>query len=220
MIFLSYILDKNTPTYGNRNTFDINKQSAISNGNVANDSYIATTVHVGTHIDMPYHFYESGQTIEDYSTDFWIFKNILVIEIKSNDLIIKDELIAKLEKIEDNSYEILIVKTGICNIRDKDEFWKNNYGFHPDIYDYINNKFPDMRVLGFDSISVSSIQDRTLGRETHRRFLNPKKPILLLEDMDLREITAVTKFHEIIVSPLRIADCDGLPCTVFGKVYD
>jgi len=27
-----------------------------------------------------------------------------------------------------------------------------------------------------------------VGREAHRVFLNPKSPILLLEDMDLREV--------------------------------
>jgi len=40
---------------------------------------------------------------------------------------------------------------------------------------------------GFDSISVSSFQNRMVGREAHRAFLDPKAPILLLEDIDLRE---------------------------------
>jgi kynurenine formamidase len=57
-----------------------------------------------------------------------------------------------------------------------------------------------------------------LGRESHKIFLNPKKPILLLEDMDLRDLNKNTKFKEIIVSPIRIANCDGLPCKVFGVI--
>ena len=52
------------------------------------------------------------------------------------------------------------------------------------------------------------------GRKAHKTFLNPEKPILLLEDMDLRDISTLNK---IIVAPLRIANCDGLPCTVFGE---
>ncbi|MCF6331152.1 MAG: cyclase family protein [Sulfurimonas sp.] len=216
MIFLSYTLDENTPTYGNRNKFVIEKKNSINEGKIANDSSIATTVHIGTHIDMPYHFYEDGQTVENYDANFWLFNNPLIIEIEPKVLIIKDELIAKLTSMEDNNYDILIVKTGICNIRDTDEFWEKNYGFHPDIYDYIKNKFSNIRVFGFDSISVSCIQDRLLGREAHKRFLNPKKPILLLEDMDLRDIYETTMIDKIIVSPLRIASCDGLPCTVFG----
>jgi len=227
-VFLSYVLDENTPTYGNRNQFLVEKKSDISKGDVANDSSINTTVHIGTHIDMPYHFYEDGQTIEDFSADFWIFskKEILFLELRigNGELIIRDELIHKLEQFKNNSqfsilnYKLLIVKTGICHKREIEEFWSQNYGFHPDIYDYLVKNFPNVRVFGFDSISVSSFQNRTLGREAHKRFLNPKKPILLLEDMDLRYTDENTNFREVIISPLRIANCDGLPCTIIGKL--
>ncbi|MFK5974994.1 MAG: cyclase family protein [Sulfurovum sp.] len=220
MIFLSYILNEQTPTYGNRNRFEAIKKSDISKGDVANDTTISTTVHIGTHIDMPYHFYEDGQTIKDFDADFWIFKKPLVIEIRQDELIINEKLIEELNNIEDTGFDIVIVKTGICNIRDEDKFWKNNYGFHPDIYDYLISNFPSIRVMGFDSISVSSFANRMLGREAHKSFLNPQKPILLLEDMDLRDIDKNTNFNEIIVSPLRISNCDGLPCTVFGVIDD
>ncbi len=220
MIFLSHILDENTPTYGDRNRFKQIKKSDILNGDVANNTNILTTVHIGTHIDMPYHFYKNGQTIEDYDADFWIFKKSLVLEIKQDNLIINEQLIDRLKYIEDIGYDILIVKTGICNIRYSDKFWKENFGFHGDIYDYLIDYFPSIRVLGFDSISVSSFVNRMIGRESHKRFLNPKKPILLLEDMDLRYINEELDIKKIIVSPLRIANCDGLPCTVFGVLND
>ena len=220
MTYLSYILDKDTPTYGNRNRFEIEKKSDISKGDVANDSSISTTVHIGTHIDMPYHFYEDGQTIEDFGADFWFFKRVLFIEIEPNSYIIKDEVIKKLATIKDIGYEILVVKTGICHRRDSQEFWAENYGFHPDIADYLREYFPKIRVIGFDSISVSSLTDRMLGREAHKRFLDPINPILLLEDMDLRELNKRSTIIELIISPLRISKCDGLPCTVFGVLDD
>ena len=220
MIFLSYVLNQNTPTYGDRNRFDIIKKTAISKGDIANDSFISTTVHIGTHIDMPYHFYDNGQTIEDFDPKFWIFNNPLIVEIKPENLIIKDDLIIKLSRIKDIDFDILIVKTGICNIRDEKKFWSENYGFHPDIYDFLIDRFPKVRVLGFDSISVSSFSDRLLGREAHKRFLNPEKPLLLIEDMDLRTIDEKSTFDKIIVAPLRIAGCDGLPCTVMGLKDD
>ena len=84
VIFLSHILDENTPSYGNRNKFLIEKKSDIQKGDVANDSFIKTTVHIGTHIDMPYHFFENGQTIEDFPADFWLFskEEILFLDLK------------------------------------------------------------------------------------------------------------------------------------------
>ena len=219
-IFLSYILDEQTPTYGDRNKFEQIKKSDISKGDVANDTTISTTVHIGTHIDMPYHFFEDGQNIEDFDADFWIFNKPLIIEINQDNFIINENLINQLDGIEDMGYDILIVKTGICNIRDKKEFWDKNYGFSPNIANYLRNNFSSIRVFGFDSISVSSFQERMIGRESHKAFLDPKNPILLLEDMDLRNINQNTKFEEIIILPLRISNCDGLPCTVIGRIND
>ncbi len=216
MIFLSHTLNENTPTYGNRNQFKMVKKSDISKGDVANDTMLNTTVHIGTHIDMPYHFYEEGQTLMDFDDDFWYFTKPLIIEIHPNDIIIYEELINKLNTINDCGYDILIVKTGIESFRNDKEFWESNYGFHPAIYDYLIKQFPNIRVLGFDSISVSSFKNRLLGREAHKRFLNPNHPILLLEDMKLSFINESTQFDNIIVAPLRIEKCDGLPCTIIG----
>ncbi|HQS67291.1 MAG TPA: cyclase family protein [Sulfuricurvum sp.] len=218
MIFLSYTLHPKTPSYGNRNAFKIEKQSSITQGGTANDSTITTTVHIGTHLDMPYHFFEDGQTIESYDADFFSFTKILFLEVQTKASIIKDELIDLLQNIEDKSYEILIVKTGACNYRNDQQYWERNYGFHPDIYDVIVKKFPDIRIFGFDTISVSSFQHRDIGKEAHKRFLNPNKPILLLEDMDLTQVDAYTNFSSIIIAPLRIEQCDGLPCTVMATL--
>jgi len=218
-LYLSYILDENTPTYGNRNKFLCQKKSDMSKGDIANDSSIETTVHIGTHIDMPYHFYGNGQTIEDFSIGFWNFNTILFIEIKPNDLVIHQELINALEDIENKEkIEFLIVKTGICTQRDSDKFWKENPGFSPDLADYIRSNFPQVRVLGFDSISVSSFTNRMIGREAHKQFLNPEHPILLLEDMDLNAINKENKIQSVDIIPLRIAKCDGLPCTIIAEI--
>lgn len=217
--YLSYILDDNTPSYGNRNKFITTKKSDISKGDIANDTTIETTVHIGTHIDMPYHFFEDGQTIEDFDCGYFSFNEVLFMEVEPKELIIKDVLIKLLDKIEDKSkYEILIVKTGICNKRDTQEFWESNYGFDPSIAEYLRKSFPNIRVFGFDSISVSSFQNRMIGREAHKAFLDPKSPILLLEDMDLREIHKGSIIKKLTIAPLRITKCDGLPCTVTAEM--
>lgn len=220
MIFLSHILNADTPTYGNRNKFLIEKKSDISKGDIANDTHISTTVHIGTHIDMPYHFYEEGKTVTDFDDDFWKFRKPLIIEIIQDELIINKKLIERLSKIKNIGYDILIVKTNSHRYRKEERYWKNNCGFHPDIYTFLAQKFSNIRVIGFDTISVSSFENRALGREAHKAFLNPIHPILLLEDMKLDMISESTDFDKIIVAPLRIEKCDGLPCTVLGLYND
>jgi len=218
-VYLSYILDENTPTYGNRNQFFCEKKSDISKGDVANDSSISTTVHIGTHIDMPYHFFEKGQTIENFDIDYFTSEKVLYIDMIPNDIIVKDDLLELLDKVENKSeYEFLIIKTGICERREKEEFWKKNYGFDPSIATYIREYFSNIRIIGFDSVSVSSFANRMLGREAHRAFLDPEQPLLILEDMDLRDLDKDSKITAMDIVPLRIAKCDGLPCTVLAKV--
>lgn len=214
------MLDENTPAYGNRNRFEVTRNSSIFRGDLANDSSIKTTGHIGTHIDMPYHFFDDGQTIEEFDANFFRFENILVVDFAPKNIIIKDDLVQLLEKISEKSkYEILIVKTGICHKRNTKEFWETNYGFAPEVAAYLREYFPNIRVFGFDSISVSSFTERMLGREAHKAFLNPDSPILLMEDMDLSQVNNKIKFKNITIAPLRIAKCDGLPCTVIAEVY-
>lgn len=219
LIYLSYILNQSAPSYGQRNKFELVKKSSISNGDIANDSFISTTVHMGTHIDMPYHFFENGQTIENFSADFFDFKCVLFLSLTPNGIILKDELLKLLEQVaEKEQYEIIIVKTGICHKRNMPEFSLGNYGFDPIIAEYIRNKFPNVRVFGFDSISVSSFLNRELGREAHKAFLQPSSPIILLEDMDLTMCSIETKIKHLTIAPLRISGSDGLPCTVIVEV--
>ncbi|CAA6812678.1 MAG: Cyclase [uncultured Sulfurovum sp.] len=217
--YLSYILDENTPTYGNRNKFICEKKSDISKGDVANDTSISTTVHIGTHIDMPYHFFDNGQTIEDFDIDYFRFGTILFIDIIPDDIIIKDDLISYLEKVKNkNSYELIVIKTGICERRNTEEFWEKNYGFDPILANYLRENFSNVRVLGFDSVSVSSFSNRLLGREAHKAFLDPSKPILLLEDMDLTLLDKNSTIQKLNIVPLRISKCDGLPCTIIAEI--
>lgn len=215
--FLSYTINECTPTYGNKNKFEILKNKSILDGHGVNESIITMTSHIGTHLDMPYHFYENGQRICDFNDNFWCFEKIKIIEINPSGLVIKDEL---LQKIEPSDCEILVVKTGLCYNRSMDIYWENNYGFSPDIYENLIDKMPNLRVFGFDTISISSFRHRDIGKTAHRKFLNPKKPILILEDMDLTEIYEDSKISKILLAPFRLEKSDGIPCCVIGIIDD
>ena len=216
--YLSYILDAKTPTYGNRSKFICKKKSDILKGDVANDSSINSTVHIGTHIDMPYHFFDDGQSIEDFDVNYFQFSKVLFLTFTPQNIIIKDDLLTLLEQVKDkSSFDLLIIKTGICHKRNERIFWEKNYGFDPEIAYFLRDNFSHIRAIGFDSISVSSFSNRMLGRKSHKAFLDPKQPILLIEDMDLTGLDESSKINKVQVVPLRIAKCDGLPCTIIAE---
>lgn len=218
-IFLSYFINKDTPTYGNRNQVLLTKKSSIEKGDVANETHINSTLHVGTHIDLPNHFYSNGKTLEDYPPDFWFFNRPLFMEIDPVSLVVEKEVINILEQTANKAeFDIIIIKTGYCHIRESRKYWEENIGFSPAIYEYLMANCPNVRIIGFDSISVSSFQHRDTGRLAHKKFLNPNHPILLLEDMNLKVLNNQMNISSVIVAPLLIACTDGSPCNVIATV--
>lgn len=216
-IFLSHILDVNTPSYGAKERFWMERTSDIALGAVSNHSKISASVHIGTHIDFPAHFFENGECVEVYDADFFVFKRPLLIDIAPQSKVISNELIDVLAKIPDIGYDILLVRTGEESKRGEEVYMLQNCGFAPTVADFLRSNFPSLRLMGFDTISVSSFTDRMIGREAHKAFLNPDKPILLLEDMSLAAI-GNSKLASVIVSPIRAVGLDGALCTVFGEI--
>jgi kynurenine formamidase len=176
---------------------------------------MSMSVHTGTHLDMPLHFYADGQDISAYDADFWFFSKPLFVDVKPADYVIENELMSVLENIEDRGFDCIIVRTGFDRF-DEDNADKN-FGFHESIADYIRNKYKNVRLFGMDSLSVSSFQNRPEGRKAHKAFLNPEKPLILLEDMKL-DCDNLNMISKLIILPLRVDETDGLPCTVVGEI--
>ncbi len=220
IVCLSYPLKRNTPAYGNGTGLKIEEGHCISKGDSCNTSVWILPNHLGTHIDLPKHFVQNGKTITDYTPDFWIFHSPYLLDISPvspGKIISQDDI--KLSEIRQD-VDLLIIKTGFCEHRDDTIYWQKNPGFDPFIAELLRNNFPRLRVLGFDSISLSSISNRNLGRKAHKAFLSNEHPILLLEDMDLSKVNSNTLLKMVIISPIFVENADGAPCTIFGSVLD
>jgi kynurenine formamidase len=219
-IYLSYPLNRITPAYGGGDTIKIRQEKNMETGASCNTQHWSSSNHLGTHIDFPKHFARGGATSSSYNPGFWIFDAPFILEISTVEpgVIIEPEAL-EMDIVPDDT-DILIIKTGFCHLRDKDIYWKNNPGFDPAFAIFLRKSFPHLRVLGFDSISLSSFAHRKTGREAHKSFLDHYNPILLLEDMDLTLIGNGTKLNQIIVSPLLVEGADASPSTVFASVLE
>ena len=155
-IYLSYFMDHTTPLYGGGKGISISPDRSILNGDTANTKQLSFQNHSGTHIDFPNHFFENGETADNYP------------------------------------------------------------GFAPILANKLREKFPNLKVIGMDFISLTSYQNRELGREAHRMFLGGDRPILLVEDMDLSKIMNSPK--SISCLPLLINGLDGSPVTIIASI--
>lgn len=219
MILLSHFLDSETPTYGNRDSFIVNEVSQIKKGSSANSSeWKFSTNHIGTHLDVPNHFFENGKTITDYKNEYWYSKKCFLIDVPCN----KAQLIKFSESFLEipKDVEVLLIRTGYESFRSKDKYWNDNPGLSPELGTWLKSNFPSLRIVGFDFISLTSWKFRDEGKEAHRNFLGSSKnynSICIIEDMALSKIDS--QIRDIIISPFFVKGSNGSPVTVFANLY-
>ncbi|MCO4783357.1 MAG: cyclase family protein [Candidatus Cloacimonetes bacterium] len=214
MIRLSWTLNEKTPAYGNGDSLSLKTVKCMHAGDSCNTLQLSLSNHLGTHIDLPFHFDPKGQTLNDYPNDFFYFKNVQLETITKED----GELICKkdLQSIQaDKDCEILLINTGWAKKRHLKSYMMSPPGVHENCADYLRDSFPKLRVLGFDFISLSSFTNRTMGRKSHKAFLAHQRPICILEDMDLRDVKEI---DNLLISPLMIDYADGTPVTVWANI--
>jgi len=217
-IFLSYALDENTPSYGNRDKFIIEPQSEIINGIGANtSSWTFTNNHIGTHMDTPHHFYNSGKKTLDYPAEHFCFEVIYCVEKIQN----SGELFTLTKEELDQfplDIEFLIIKTGYGKFRNLDKYHVDNPGIHSSLANELKDRFPRLRAIGFDFISLTSWNYRDHGKVSHLAFLSDRNNFLIVEDMDLKYVFKKTKFNSLLLAPLRTKQGNGGPVTIIADI--
>ena len=219
-ISLSHWINENTPSYNNSGSFNRFSITSIKNGNSANSEEWKLNNHIGTHIDFPFHFYDNGKKSSDFITSFFITKKIGLIEL---DTICGPGEIISIKHIERQcsllkiDIEVLLLKTGFQKYRNDILYWSENPGYDKLLFGFLKNKFPKLKLFGFDTISLTSVLNRNMGKEAHLSFLNSLDPILVIEDMDLSLLNSNLIFDELIIAPILIENTDGAPVNCILK---
>lgn len=220
IVYLTHPYDEQTPSYGGKDGVRIETQSSIESGDTANTSaWSFSNNHIGTHVDVPYHFSKDGKKLLDYSPGEWLYNKISVIDVPCTT--------AKLIEIEDlnesnisSDVELLLIRTGYESLRSDMRYWNDNPGLSKKLPDDLRCRYPNLRAIGFDFISVTSWKYRQVGRECHKALLSPqgidKRPIIAIEDMSLAPVSGTIKWA--LVSPLLFTDGNGAPVTVFAEL--
>lgn len=206
-MFLSFPLAEDTPAYGGETgKISFKRIRSISNGDTSNNLYISFPNHIGTHIDFPFHFSNEGKSGDTYTADFWLFNKVglLVCPI--------EEIPEKIQTLPVD-IEFLILKTGFGSKRAEQIYWSEQPVIPASYAGMLRQAFPNLRVFGFDMISLTSKLDRAEGKKAHIAFLLEHE-ILVVEDMKLNEL--YTTPMSVVISPLQIAGADGAPCSIIA----
>jgi len=216
MILISYPLDTVSPIYPGTPATKISPDRSIERGDSANTSVISISSHTGTHIDVPRHFCRDGLSVRDIFQRVNSYSPAYCIDlpVTGDCCICPDELDKLLAGKEDAG--ALLIRTGMWLLRNSDP--QTYATVHPwvraDVAAFLRRKCPHIRILGIDTISISTPSRRKEGRDSHRAFLCDENPILLLEDADLSPAFPKEGFA-LNVIPWLIEDLDGVPVTAF-----
>jgi kynurenine formamidase len=212
IIPISYPLTTKTPLYPNTPVPIIHTLRSTENGDSANTGAITFSTHSGTHIDAPFHFCNEGKTIAGCLTLDNTFFPAYCIEVckpKGEEISVSD-LKNRISDVQDA--EALLIHTGWDAIRSKDpqRYSQDHPWVSSEVPHFLREKCPKLRLFGIDQVSISSVLHRDAGHECHRKFLCGKRPILILEDLNLSDIGVNGRF-QLHVYPYMIDEVDGIP---------
>lgn len=213
--FLSHQLAEEMPVYGSSAAIDIKPVKAIVRGDSSNVYSMTLQNHWGTHVDCPAHFFQNGLKIKDFDADFWLFikPQIIPVRAEPGKIISENDLPMKIKSDTD----FLILKSGWGKFRGDPVYYERNPGIDPSFGQMLRRNYPYIRAVGMDWISLSSYENREIGREAHKVFLNPTaegNPIMIVEDMNLPD--DIEELNSVYIAPMRFEGIDSAPCTIIG----
>lgn len=215
VILLSHHLSETTPTFAGGPPLKIQGLKEIENGDSSNSYILTMQNHLGTHIDAPRHFDPNGKPITSFPIDSFIFTRPKLIDIPKGALGSID--VSDLEPLRDkiSDTDLLMIRTGFQEYRsDTQKYSFSNPSISIEAAKYLTT-FPNLRAIGFDTISAACPERREEGRTTHRVLLTDRD-FFIVEDMDLKQYPSDCK--RILIIPIFIEGVDSSPCTILAEV--
>ena len=216
-ILLSHELSDSLSAYGNGKRISVNTLHSMKNGDSSNNTSIELPSHYGTHIDLPRHFLENGKTLSSYNISNFISEKIQIIDARfysPHNFLIKEDLLK--DQAPSDTIDVVLIYFDYSSQRGSEKYWKYNPGFSFSFAEQLKLKYPNIKIFGFDLMSLSSYQQREIGRDAHKVFLS--NDIIILEDMNMACFDKVIPLlKRIIVAPLMVKGAEGAPVTVIGE---
>lgn len=177
--------------------FSYKLTATIEDTGSVNIGKIETNVHIGTHIDAPFHFTKAGKTVEQLPIDTYIGKAIVLDVSNTN------EINANILNNHQWMPEIKRVLLHTSLINEPEYFPVSIPYLNPDIAPFLQAR--GVTLLGVNMPSVDDLNSKTLP--THHAL--HKHGISILENLLLDDITP--GIYELIALPLKIKGADGSP---------
>lgn len=175
------------------------------------------SIHCGTHLDAPYHFYETGMKVDELSIDKFFGKGVLVdVEntVQEAMPISLDQIfsISKLNNYEDNDLQniVVLIHTGWGRRFGTESYYSKN----PFLSNEAAKWFADK---GIKAIGLDFPPDKKQGADVHKILLGAE--VCIIENLTNMEKLKHKNF-ELLYFPIKIRGQGGGPVRIVAEVKE
>ncbi len=201
LIDVSVPLDSNSPTYPGNTPFQLEAIKRLARGDSSNVSSVHMSVHGGTHVDAPRHFFDAGGGVESLPLEM-LCGRARVIELTTRRGVTAEDL-AAFDLKEDIR---LLIKTHNSRLWGSPEFHQDFIGLTGPAAQFLVEH--GVKVVGVDYLSVEEFKKP--GAPAHHALLGAGT--IVIEGLNLRDVEPGT--YEMFCLPLAIVGSDGAPARV------
>ncbi|MGE0448900.1 MAG: cyclase family protein [Vicinamibacterales bacterium] len=201
LIDITVPLDSRLATYPGNPPFSLHPVKRIAEGGSSNVSSIRMSVHAGTHVDAPRHFFDDGGGAESLPLEL-LCGRTRVVELTTRRAITAEDL-AGLDLREDIR---LLLKTHNSRLWAFPDFQADFIGVTENGARYLVDR--GVKVLGVDYLSIEDY--KTPGAPAHRVLL--RAGTVIIEGLNLRDVEPGS--YEMFCLPLPVVGGDAAPARV------
>ncbi|MDD3122144.1 MAG: cyclase family protein [Candidatus Izemoplasmatales bacterium] len=161
---------------------------------------ITSAMHVGTHLDSPFHFIKDGNSIDDIDIN-QVVGDASVVKVTVVDNVIATASIEKQYNSLEHKHPILLISTNHSELFNKNEYFLECPSFEKSIFDFVIKY--RITCIGLDLPTIQYASESP--KNAHLDFLGNN--IIIIEGLNLLETLSSEVFF--IGLPLKIKGIDG-----------
>ncbi len=206
------------PLYPGTLPLSIERHDSMEKGAESNSSSIIMNTHSGTHLDMPPNFLKNGLLVDELLEKEMVLEPAYLLPIpkrQDEEILIND--IKGIEEMDDA--EALLLRAGFFSYRKemKEVYISKHPWISPYVPDHLRKMMPRLQLFGIDTLSIAVPHRPREGRNAHLGFLKGKRPIMILEDLDLSNESLLKGRWRLRIYPWIIDEIEAVPATVLAQ---
>lgn len=198
---ISLTISPNLPTWPGDPRLELEKFESMDAGAHNNVSRISTSVHVGTHVDAPYHFLNDGRTVEQLPLEV-LTGPCYVAQLPDGIEAITAEVLDRTEISSEMKRVLFGTRNSHFWARGESTFQENFVAITEDGAEWLVER--GVQLVGVDYLSVAPFGESV---PTHTVLL--KAGVVIVEGLNLSSV--MRGFYELYCLPLKIEGSDGAP---------